>query len=276
MVLRDPYIPATIIEINQLTENIREYCVKLDKSIDPEPGQFAMIWIPKVGEIPISFADWICEEKIAVFVIARVGKVTGYIQENFKTGSKMYVRGPLGRSFTIREGAKCLLMGGGYGLAPLYYLAKKLLEKKCRLKIILGFKNGSDVFYVNKFRVLGDTEISTEDGKIGVRGTLIDVLEKVMNSERYDMVYACGREELLIKIALICNAKNTPLEVSMERLIKCGQGVCGACVIEPSGLLVCRDGPVFDGKILLEVKNYSSENSTGSVKIVCRGVSDAK
>jgi len=247
------YIRGTVREVRSLAKGIREYSIELDSRISPSPGQFAMLWIPRIGEIPLSFAD--ADQSMVKFIIARVGRVTTFIHENIEEDSIIYIRGPLGRGFRISPGGNCLLIGGGYGLAPLYFLAKKLVELNCKPKALLGFKSGEDVFYRNEFERICDVEISTEDGSYGFRGTVIDLMRKILERSRYDIVYACGREEMLLKAARLCVEKGIPIEVSLERYIRCGLGVCGSCVIEPLGLRVCRDGPVFDGRILLMLES---------------------
>ncbi len=253
------YVIGEVYEIRQLTQTIREYNARLKEDMEPVPGQFAMLWIPRVGEIPLSFADY--SKQTARLIISRVGRVTSYIHENISKGSKILLRGPLGRGFTIHSKRSCLLIGGGYGLAPLYYLAKILKENNCRLKTLLGFKHSEDVFYVNEFGQVSEVHVSTEDGGKGFKGTVIDMLEKIFKEEEsFDVVYACGREEMLMRVVQECVKRNIDVEISLERQIKCGLGICGSCSIEPLGLRVCRDGPVFKGDILLQIKESEIES----------------
>ncbi|MEM3819310.1 MAG: dihydroorotate dehydrogenase electron transfer subunit [Nitrososphaerota archaeon] len=257
--MRSRYIIGEVHKVRRLTQKVREYIIVLKEEIDPDPGQFAMLWVPGVGEIPLSFADY--TSKTVKFVISRVGAVTTYIHQNIGEGSKILLRGPLGKGFTIYPSRNCLLVGGGYGLAPLHYLAKKLSTKGCRLKILLGFKNSTDIFYVDEFRSISNTFISSEDGEEEFRGTVVELMKNILEEESFAIVYACGREEMLVKIARECAARNVKLEVSLERIIKCGLGVCGSCSIEPLGLRVCRDGPVFDGGILLRLEDLSRRSN---------------
>lgn len=250
---RSRYVVGEVRKVWRLTRTIKEYTIILKEDIDPAPGQFAMIWIPGVGEIPLSFTDYSLQT--VKFIINRVGLVTTYIHRNVVEGSKIFLRGPLGNGFTIYSSKNCLLVGGGYGLAPLYYLAKKLSMRGCRLKTLLGFKNSTDVFYVDEFRRISDTHTSTEDGEEGFRGTAVELMKNILEKESFDIVYACGRDEMLTKIVKECVARNMKIEVSLERIIKCGLGICGSCSIEPLGLRVCRDGPVFDGNLLLKLED---------------------
>jgi len=251
------YIVGEVCRIRQLTPTIKEYTMELKEEINPYPGQFTMLWIPNIGEIPLSFADY--SSHTVKFIISKVGTVTTYVHQNIIVGSRVLLRGPLGNGFTLCSSKNCVLIGGGYGLAPLYYLGKVLSMNNCKLKTLIGFKNSSQVFYVEEFSEISDTYVSTEDGGKGFKGTVIDILKNVLREETYDIVYACGKEEMLTKVVRECLVKRIKVEVSLERIIKCGLGICGSCSIEPLGLRVCRDGPVFDGSLLL-LTGQSLEN----------------
>ena len=246
------YVSGKVTEIRRLTEDIKEYAITLDEIPSPKPGQFTMLWIPRVGEIPLSFAD---AEKIVVkFIIARVGRVTGFIHEKIKKGSQVFIRGPLGRGFTQASGGKCLLIAGGYGLAPLHFLAKELRKSGCEVKALLGFKSDDEIFYRTEFEKLCEVELSVEEGESGFRGTVVDLFESVLEEDgEYDRVYVCGKEAMMLKIIRECVNRGTPVEASFERYVKCGVGVCGSCAIEPLGLRVCKDGPVFGGEVIAEL-----------------------
>ncbi|HDD42217.1 MAG TPA: dihydroorotate dehydrogenase electron transfer subunit [Nitrososphaeria archaeon] len=245
------YIGGKIAGIRSLTRSIREYSITLDRSIDPTPGQFAMLWIPRVGEIPLSFAD--ADEDCIKFIVARVGRVTSFIHGNLGEGDRVFVRGPLGKGFTQASGEKCLLVAGGYGLAPLYFLAKKLRENGCAVEALLGFKSDEEVFYREEFARLCEVEVSVEEGSEGFRGTVFDLFEKRVKEAEFDRVYVCGKEAMMLKVMRECLSRGIPVEGSFERYVKCGVGICGSCSIEPLGLRVCRDGPVFSGEALSEI-----------------------
>ena len=245
------YIRGVVEEVRKLAENIKEYLVKLEREVSPVPGQFAMLWMPRVGEIPLSFAD--ADGSRTRFIVARVGRVTGFIHERIGEGSRIYLRGPLGRGFTQVSGGRCLLVAGGYGLAPLYFLAKRLRGRGCHVKTLLGFKSDREAFYREEFGELCEVGVAVEEGSAGFRGTAVDLLEKVLEREGFERVYTCGKEEMMIEVSRRCLDRGIPVEASLERYIRCGVGICGSCVLEPLGLRVCRDGPVFDGAILLRL-----------------------
>lgn len=242
------YIMGVIERIRGLTKSIKEYELVLESRVEPEPGQFAMLWIPRVGEIPLSFAD--AEGEVVKFIVANVGKVTGYMHERLRSGDKVFIRGPLGRGFTPIKNGRALLVAGGYGLAPLHLLAKKLRTMGCDVKSLLGFKSDDEVFYQEEFEKLGRVEISVEHGSSGYRGTVLDLFNIVIQGERFSMIYVCGKEEMNLAVIRECLRAGLPVEASFERRIRCGAGICGSCSIEPLGLRVCRDGPVLDGRMI--------------------------
>lgn len=245
------YRVGEIENIKILTKSVKEYEIILEEPIEPEPGQFAMFWIPGVGEIPLSFAD--AETERIKFIVARVGRVTGYMHDKLAVGDRVFIRGPLGKGFTQIQGDRALLVAGGYGLAPLYLLAKKLKAMSCSVKALLGFKSDEDIFHREKFEELGEVEISVEHGLSGYRGTVLDLFMKVIQDERFDRIYACGKEELNLAVIRECLRMGVLVEASFERIIKCGAGVCGSCSIGLLGIRVCRDGPVIEGGALAPI-----------------------
>lgn len=245
------YMRGKIAETRSLTRSIKEYSIILDRRINLIPGQFAMLWIPRVGEIPLSFAD--VDGYRVKFIVARIGRVTSFIHENLKEGNQVFLRGPLGKGFTQASQENCLLVAGGYGLAPLYFLAKKLKENECRVKALLGFKSDEEVFYQDEFKRLCEVEVSVEEGSKGFKGMVFELFEKRLKEAKPDRVYVCGKEAMMLKVMRECVDKGIPVEGSFERYVRCGMGVCGSCSIEPLGLRVCRDGPVFSGEMLSEM-----------------------
>ncbi|RLF19992.1 MAG: dihydroorotate dehydrogenase electron transfer subunit [Thermoprotei archaeon] len=260
------YIRGRIVKDKFLTFSVKAYEIELEKDIMPKPGQFVMLWVPGVGEIPLSVAQYI-GNRLMELVIAKVGKVTTYIHEKFKSGMRVFIRGPYGNGFTVLKKAKCLIVAGGCGLAPMLYLIDKLIEQKCTVDVVLGFKTRYDVFYVDRFKELGRRVlITTEDGSMGVKGTAVDGMIRLLEEQEYDMVYTCGKELMMVSVVKECLKRGIRVEASLERYMKCGIGICGSCVLDPLGLRVCKDGPVFSGEILSKVEDFGKywRNPDGS------------
>ncbi|RLF04538.1 MAG: dihydroorotate dehydrogenase electron transfer subunit [Thermoprotei archaeon] len=248
------YLRASVRETRQLCEGIREYVLELPSELRSKPGQYVMVWVPRVGEIPISVAG---EEGGELrLVIARKGKVTGFIHDHITEGSRLFIRGPLGRGFDLR-GGEALLVAGGYGAAPLLYLASTLAKMGARVVAALGFRSRSRSILIREFEEVADELIiATEDGSLGYRGLVTDVALKVIGEARCDIVYTCGKEQMMAKVVREAVRAGIEVQASLERLIKCGIGVCGSCALEPLGLRVCVDGPVFDGRTLMQLEDF--------------------
>ncbi|MEM4243522.1 MAG: dihydroorotate dehydrogenase electron transfer subunit [Candidatus Bathyarchaeia archaeon] len=216
------------------------------------PGQFIMLWIPGVDEIPLSIMN-IEGAKVSVAVKA-VGEATRAMH-GMKVGDKVGVRGPFGSFFTENYG-RVLMVGGGTGIAPLLFLTKKLAGKSKRLAFVMGAKTKSELLFLNQITALctaQSTIATTEDGSYGLKCLATEPLETLLQREKFDMIYACGPEPMICQVFLIAEKHRIPMEASLERLMRCGIGLCGSCVI--GKYRVCRDGPVFTDVQLCEVKD---------------------
>jgi len=222
------------------------------KLVAPKPGQFIMLWVPGVGEIPLSVADYSDGELL--LAVTRKGKVTGYIYDAVHSGSVLHVRGPYGVPFTApSSGSRVLLVGGGSGVAPLHFLARVAREAGASCSAVLGFRTAGEVFLADSFQRYCRVVLTTDDGSLGVRGLASDEAARLISEGPVDAVYACGPEPLIEKVLSLALERGVRFEASMERYMRCAVGVCGSCVLEPVGLRVCRDGPVFGGEVLSKV-----------------------
>jgi dihydroorotate dehydrogenase electron transfer subunit len=237
------------------TPTVRTLIFSDEKLADVLPGQFAMVWIPGVNELPMSVM--ITEQRgKAAFTVRRRGE-SSTAMYNLTVGQQIGVRGPYGNSFEIKDG-KILLVGGGTGLVPLMRLAK-FAKPSNDVTILMGSKTKEEVFFENLAnRILAKNKhkviVTTEDGSYGERGFVTDVLEKLVNSERFEAIYTCGPEIMMYKIAQLANTKKIFVQASLERMMKCGIGMCGSCCMDE--VLVCRDGTVFDGTFLKNSKEF--------------------
>lgn len=249
------YLSATATDAAFICEDVARYTLLLERPLMSTPGQFVMVWIPRVGEIPISVALERGNE--VLFVVARKGRVTGYMLSSVRIGSRIFIRGPLGRGFNTTGVKRALVVGGGVGAAPLLYLCKTLAQAGVEVVVALGFRSARCCILVEDIaRYASEVHVATEDGSRGMRGTAVDLASKLVASSRFDKVYACGKEIMLKQVVDIARAHKIPVEASLERLVKCGIGLCGACVLEPLGLRVCSDGPVFDGETLAQLEDF--------------------
>jgi len=241
--------PHTIIESEPLTPRVRK--IVLEGEVGARPGQYVMVWVPKVGEIPVSVAREGSGE--TWLLMARVGRVSSAIH-SLEAGDRLWIRGPYGRGFTTEVEGKVALVGGGYGIAPLINLAGALRSREgVRIEFYAGFRNAEEVMLEDLMRELSNKlVVSTDDGSYGLSGFITEHIDY----EGLDFVYTAGPEAMMVKMVSEAVKRGIGVEASLERLIRCAVGLCGACVLEPQGLLVCRDGPVFDGSILMASEDF--------------------
>lgn len=213
------------------------------------PGQFLHI---QVGNLtlrrPISIADN-CSKTGRITILFKVnGRGTTELS-SFEQGEMLDVLGPLGNGFPLEISSESpvLLIGGGIGVPPLYYLGKALQSKGIKLISILGFQQANDVFYEGRFSELGETIIVTNDGSYGFKGVVTDVLRQI---SAFDCYYACGPKQMLK--ALTDKLTDKEGFISLEERMGCGVGACFACVLptkDGNGYKkICKDGPVFPAR----------------------------
>ncbi len=217
-----------------------------------KPGQFLMLWIPQVDEIPLSIMNTE-DNKVSVTVKA-VGEATHALHK-MKSGEIVGLRGPFGNTFTENYG-RVLMVSGGTGTAPLLFLAKKLSTKAKRLALVIGAKTKNELLFLTQFNTLcteQSTIATTEDGSYGLKCLATKPLYTLFNKEKFDIIYACGPEPMIRQVFDLAEKHGISMEASLERLMRCGIGLCGSCII--GKYRVCRDGPVFTATQLREVKD---------------------
>ena len=312
---RDPNHPhiCTIEEVVDETPTVRTLYFHDPVLAEVEPGQFAMVWIPGVNELPMSVM--ISEKKDeAGFTVRKRGESSTALY-NLKVGDKIGVRGPYGNSFDYRDpnGIRLenhrkspfkdiLLIGGGTGLVPLLRLQKYWMQDVLghpHITLLMGSKTKDEVFFEDIAKKIptdylsddeydsrydidfgdGATERAmkkrsdkaeealeiipvTEDGSYGEKGYVTDVLEKLLEENKYDAIYTCGPELMMHKVVKLANEKGIFVQASLERMMKCGVGICGSCCVGQD--LACRDGTVFDGEYLAKSSEFGHFQRTKS------------
>ncbi len=217
-----------------------------------KPGQFLMLWIPGIDEIPLSIQD--VNNGLVSVSVKQVGDATRHLHA-MEAGETIGVRGPFGNSFTESRG-RVLLVGGGTGTAPLLFLAKQLAAKTERLSFVEGAKTKDELLFIRELNgVCNEKSLitTTEDGTYGLQCLVTQPLASLLDKEKFDMIYTCGPEVMVKKIFELTEQRKLPIEASLERLMRCGIGLCGSCVI--GKYRICRDGPVFNAAQLREVKD---------------------
>lgn len=218
-----------------------------------KPGKFLHIKcsdsIEPLLRRPMSICDIDDKGTELIMLYRREGKGTKLLADK-KQGDILDVLAPLGEPFdqeVVKSGQIVMLVGGGIGVPPLYYLGRKLKQKGAVIKSILGFASAKDVFYEKEFSELGELTITTIDGSHGSKGMVTDVLDK-----DFDVFYSCGPNAML-KALQGKVEENKKAYMSLEERMGCGVGACLACVCRPKGdyqsdtgyLRACTEGPVF-------------------------------
>jgi dihydroorotate dehydrogenase electron transfer subunit len=215
----------------------------LDGTLPCEPGQFVMAWLPGVEERPLSVMD----DAPLALTIAHIGPFTQALCA-LRAGDRLWVRGPYGHGFHLR-GHRHLLIGGGSGAAGLALLAKCARARGDHVSVVLGARCASLHMLRWRYETLGcDILLASDDGSCGLCGTALDAARPAL-AMTPDALYACGPEPMLRAVARSARACGVPCWVSLERVMKCGLGVCGSC--HCGDQLVCADGPVFPSDVLL-------------------------
>ncbi len=215
------------------------------------PGQFVMVEVPG-HDILLRRPFGIVKLDGGVLEVCCkiVGKGTAALSK-IEKGQATSVLGPLGKGFNPSKDIKtALLVAGGYGIAPLLPLAKTAAENGAKIIFYYGAKKSSDLLYTNELKSLGvDLRLATEDGSAGEKGFLTRRLEKEIMEFNDAAIFCCGPHGLLSETAKIAAKMNMPAQVSLERYMACGIGVCLGCVVklrDGTYVRACREGPVFN------------------------------
>jgi dihydroorotate dehydrogenase electron transfer subunit len=227
------------------------------------PGQFIQVAVPEDRSFQLRrpFSIHAASRRggwagTLEFALADVGPGTRWLAA-VQAHDFLDVIGPIGRPFLYpRDLTNCLLVGGGYGAAPLYFLAEELRARGKRVDMIMGARDQDHVFKpVEGKRLAVSITLTTEDGSVGDRGRVTDVLPGMMSRCRSEMVYACGPNPMLRSVAEYCTHHKVPSQVAVEELMACGMGICWTCVVPVirrdgqgwDNQRSCVDGPVFSG-----------------------------
>jgi dihydroorotate dehydrogenase electron transfer subunit len=229
------------------SENDRTQTLIFDHELPSQPGQFVMAWLPGIDEKPFSIAS---ADPLTLLVVA-VGPMSEAMHR-LAVGDRLWIRGPLGQGFRLPdepEGKRALLIGGGYGVAPLRFLAHRARRAGCLVDVCIGAGAVGDVLWVEAFERTGaDVVITTEDGSLGTAGLVTVASEAAIQRRPPDVVYACGPVPMLEAVERQCRAHGLPHQLSWEAHMRCGIGLCGSCELEGrDGWLACQDGPVSFG-----------------------------
>lgn len=274
-------------KIIQETENVKTFIFEHD--LKAEPGQFINLWLPGVDEKPMSVAH--SDDKEFWVSIFAVGPFSSAMHQ-LKEGDKVGVRGPYGRGFSWKKGEHLVMMAGGYGAAPLYYLTERAVADGCTVEFLIGARSKGHVLYTERLEKLKNVyvHVATSDGSMGVKGYNTLILKQLIEDAKkgksfrehcgegvcereevdfspMDCVYSCGPEMMMKSVAEICVEAGIRSQVSVERYMKCGFGVCGQCSVDGSGKRMCSEGPCVSGEEALAMEEFGKYHRDAQGKI---------
>lgn len=262
-------LPRTyrIKDIVQETPMVKTFT--FDGSLGAKPGQFVMVWIPGMDEIPMSVAE--DDGAVTRVTFFAVGDATEALAEK-RVGDLVGLRGPFGTFYAWKPGQHIILVAGGYGAAPMYFVAKETVGHGCTLEVIVGAKGKEHLLFVDALSALPHVSlhIATNDGSEGYKGFNTEILEKLLavcnappsrsgpRDAPIDQVFACGPEMMLKRVSELTAQYRVPSQLSLERYMKCGYGICGNCVVDPLGIRLCVEGPVVHNDLCMQITEFGA------------------
>ena len=249
-----------IAAVKNETANVKSFMFHDKTASNALPGQFVMIWIPGVDEVPMSLSMINPEQNLMAISVEKVGEATRALHK-MKVGDLVGIRGPFGKGYRVTDNWKtgaAMIAAGGTGIISLAPVCEQLVKNKgCRVTFLLGAKTQSELLFIERLKNLLNNKkhrfiATTDDGSCGEKGLITTVAENILAKEKFDMVFACGPEAMMYKMFMLCERSNMLFQASLERFMRCAVGICGTCVI--GKFRVCRDGPVFSGEELRMVK----------------------
>ncbi len=230
----------TVKDNECLAGNVWKMTLSGDTDAITTPGQFVNIQLDELYlRRPISVCD--AEDGVLTLVYRTVGKGTEAMAKMTEGDSFAALTG-LGNGFNVdKSGSEPLLVGGGVGIPPLYMLAKRLIEKGVKPKVVLGFNKAEEIFLADDFAALGaDVYVATADGSAGTKGFVTDVMKKL----EYSYFYSCGPMPMYRAMEKVATSDG---EYSLEERMGCGFGACMGCSCKTTlgNKRICADGPVF-------------------------------
>jgi sulfhydrogenase subunit gamma (sulfur reductase) len=256
-------VPARLIKVRQLTPNEKYFAVRLENPVPLvyAPGQFAQVWVPMIGEAPISISSAADGSDFLEMAIRRVGSVTRALHA-MSEGGRIGIRGPYGHGFPMEQlrGNDLLIIAGGIGYAPLRSLLRCVQLSRHefgRVTLLYGARTPQDfLFYDELQQMTGEGDVTVHltidrpaagwTGHVGVVTTLMTDL-KILVPRTF--VVVCGPPVMYKFVLIALDKYHLPPDrilLSLERRMECGVGKCGHCQI--NNKYVCKDGPVFDFK----------------------------
>jgi dihydroorotate dehydrogenase electron transfer subunit len=209
-----------------------------------------MVWVPGIDEVPMSLCDLGAVKGIAVHA---KGEATSALAK-VGAGDRIGVRGPYGHGFRQRPG-RALVVAGGTGIACLSPLVENLARRWPRPSVVIGARTRTELLFVERMRRTGaEVVVTTDDGTAGRKGLATEAAYELLNRNRYTAIYSCGPELMMRTTASLAQCQDAPIQLSLERYMKCGIGICDSCAM--GGLHICLEGPVLDSRRVADLPEF--------------------
>ncbi len=232
-----------------------------------EPGHFVIVRVGEEGErIPLTVADYDTDEGTITIVVQEVGKTTAMINQMEEGDAFSDFVGPLGRPAHLPESGRVVCIGGGFGIAPVYPIAKALSQMDdVKLTSIIGARREDLLIMEEEMEAVSeDLRVATDDGSKGHHGFVTDVLQQMIDAgDSIDEVIAIGPMPMMRATAETTRPYELKTWVSLDPIMVDGTGMCGACrvTVDDELKFACVDGPFFDAHAI------DFEESTRRVKM---------
>ena len=254
--------PLMLPIVNIVDENPYVKTFFFDYPLKSEPGQFVMSWIPGYDQKPFSIGyDDGKSFGLTIFAVGPHSKK----KFELKVGNRVGITGPYGHPFSVKKNTHYVMVAGGYGAGPLAVLAERLAKKNSPVDFCIGARNKDLLLFEKRVSKLPHAKlhVSTDDGSKGYRGFVTDLLEMIVKkfeikNLKSAIVCTVGPELMEKKVLDICNQHNVPCEISIERYMKCGFGVCGSCVVDDLGIPLCTVGPVVNRETANKITEFGT------------------
>ena len=241
-----------------------------------QAGQFAILRISENGErIPLTIADFNREDGTITFIFQEVGHTTINLGKLESGDHILDLVGPLGMPSQISDFGTVVCVGGGIGVASIYPIARALANKGNRIISIIGARSKDDLLLADEIEKVSDKlYITTEDGALGQKGLVTDVLKGIIDEAQIDLVVATGPVAMMKAVSEMTRPANIRTTVSINSTMVDGTGMCGACRVEVNkeAKFACVDGPEFDGHLVdWDIVEIRSRTFIDKEKMVMEG-----
>ncbi|WP_428897917.1 dihydroorotate dehydrogenase electron transfer subunit [Parelusimicrobium proximum] len=251
-------IKAKILKKKQYSDTIFEFVLHAPYIAETAAaGQFVEVAVKGAGapllRRPFGIKDADAKAGTISILFKAVGRGTEILGAK-QEGCELNVLGPLGKGFKIEKDKNHILVAGGLGVPPIFFLAKKIAEAGEKVYTFIGARTKSEIAAADDFLALGcELGITTDDGSMGEKCLVSVPMERKLKDLKDPVIYACGPHKMLESLAHIAESVKVPLQVSLEEKMACGLGVCRGCPVQVKNAdtkykMVCQDGPVFNAE----------------------------